>query len=60
MPGATPRVDFAGVDLLDGTPVLDLKPWAAPLDVPGYARHHPDDLGSLRYGWYDTHRVFDE
>ena len=29
-------VDFAGVDLLDGTPVLDVKPFEPHLDVPGY------------------------
>ncbi|HET6952646.1 MAG TPA: tRNA (N6-threonylcarbamoyladenosine(37)-N6)-methyltransferase TrmO [Acidimicrobiales bacterium] len=27
-------VTFAGVDLLDGTPVLDIKPWFADCDVP--------------------------
>ena len=27
-------VDFAGVDLLDGTPVLDIKPWFADADEP--------------------------
>ena len=27
-------VEFAGVDLLDGTPVLDIKPWFADSDVP--------------------------
>ena len=27
-------IDFAGVDLLDGTPVLDIKPWFADADVP--------------------------
>ena len=29
-------VDFTGVDLLDGTPVLDVKPFEPHLDVPGY------------------------
>ena len=28
------RVRFAGVDLLDGTPVLDLKPYAPGVDMP--------------------------
>jgi len=28
------EIDFTGVDLLDGTPVLDLKPWVAGIDVP--------------------------
>jgi tRNA-Thr(GGU) m(6)t(6)A37 methyltransferase TsaA len=27
-------VEFAGVDLLDGTPVLDIKPWFADSDNP--------------------------
>jgi tRNA-Thr(GGU) m(6)t(6)A37 methyltransferase TsaA len=27
-------VTFAGVDLLDGTPVLDIKPWFADCDLP--------------------------
>ncbi len=27
-------VEFAGVDLLDGTAVLDIKPWFADADVP--------------------------
>ena len=29
------QVDFTGVDLLDGTPVLDVKPFEPRLDVPG-------------------------
>ena len=29
-------VDFTGVDLVDGTPVLDIKPFEPHLDVPGY------------------------
>lgn len=39
---------FAGVDMLDGTPVLDIKPWAAPLDLP-----HGHALGDVRSGWFD-------
>jgi tRNA-Thr(GGU) m(6)t(6)A37 methyltransferase TsaA len=27
-------ITFAGVDLLDGTPVLDIKPWFADCDLP--------------------------
>ena len=44
-------VDFTGVDLLDGTPVLDLKPFEPHLDVPGYA---PGSgwLDHVRGGWY--------
>ena len=42
-------VDFAGVDMLDWTPVLDLKPWEQHPDGPGW----PDgDLDSIRGGWY--------
>ncbi len=42
--------EFAGVDMLDATPVLDIKPWAAPLDLPhGHALVDP-----VRSGWFDT------
>ncbi|HEX3791057.1 MAG TPA: tRNA (N6-threonylcarbamoyladenosine(37)-N6)-methyltransferase TrmO [Pseudonocardiaceae bacterium] len=41
--GATVR--FAGVDLLDGTPVLDLKPYVTRFDRPA---------GEPRCGWFDT------
>jgi tRNA (adenine37-N6)-methyltransferase len=41
---------FAGVDVLDGTPLLDVKPWAAPLDLPhGHRLTEP-----VRSGWFDT------
>jgi tRNA (adenine37-N6)-methyltransferase len=41
---------FAGVDMLDATPLLDIKPWAAPLDLPpGAALTNP-----VRSGWFDT------
>jgi tRNA (Thr-GGU) A37 N-methylase len=44
-----PRVDFAGVDMLDRTPVLDIKPWEQHHDIPGW----PDlNLESIRSGWY--------
>ncbi len=36
---------FAGVDMLDGTPLLDVKPYAAQLDTP------PGD--AVRSGWFD-------
>jgi tRNA-Thr(GGU) m(6)t(6)A37 methyltransferase TsaA len=43
------QVDFSGVDMLDRTPVLDIKPWEQHLDIPGW----PDeDVGSIRAGWY--------
>jgi tRNA-Thr(GGU) m(6)t(6)A37 methyltransferase TsaA len=38
-------VSFAGVDLLDGTPVLDLKPYVTRFDRPA---------GEPRCGWFDT------
>jgi tRNA (Thr-GGU) A37 N-methylase len=34
------QVDFTGADLLDGTPVLDLKPFEPHLDVPDYQPGH--------------------
>jgi tRNA-Thr(GGU) m(6)t(6)A37 methyltransferase TsaA len=39
---------FAGVDLCDGTPVLDVKPWEQHLDIPGY----PSAPDAIRGGWY--------
>ena len=36
---------FAGVDLLDGTPVLDVKPYVEAFDRP---------TGEVRSGWFDT------
>ena len=39
------RVRFAGVDLLDGTPVIDLKPYVSRFDRPE---------GEPRCGWFDT------
>ena len=47
-------VDFAGVDLLDGTPVLDVKPFEPHLDVPGYAAGR-GWLDHVRGGWYQRH-----
>jgi tRNA-Thr(GGU) m(6)t(6)A37 methyltransferase TsaA len=35
---------FAGVDLMDGTPVLDIKPYVAAFDRP---------QGEVRSGWFD-------
>jgi tRNA (adenine37-N6)-methyltransferase len=48
------QVDFTGVDLLDGTPVLDIKPFEPHLDVPGYT---PGSgwLDHVRGGWYQQH-----
>ena len=42
---AGPVVSFAGVDLLDGTPVIDLKPYVTRFDRPP---------GEPRCGWLDT------
>jgi tRNA-Thr(GGU) m(6)t(6)A37 methyltransferase TsaA len=41
--GATVR--FAGVDMIDGTALLDLKPFAEQLDIPN---------GAIRSGWFDS------
>jgi len=36
--------------MLDGTPLLDIKPWAAALDLPhGFALD-----GQVRSGWFDS------
>lgn len=37
-------VQFSGVDLLDGTPIIDLKPYVARFDRPA---------GEVRCGWFD-------
>ena len=41
---AGPSIRFAGVDVLDGTPVIDLKPYVTRFDLPS---------GEPRCGWYD-------
>lgn len=38
------EIRFAGVDLLDGTPIIDLKPYVTRFDRP---------TGEPRCGWYD-------
>jgi tRNA (Thr-GGU) A37 N-methylase len=40
-----PIVHFAGVDMIDGTPLLDLKPYVEQFDRPA---------GAVRCGWFDT------
>ncbi len=35
-------VTFAGVDMVDGTPVLDIKPWFADCDLPRDGTGRPD------------------
>jgi tRNA-Thr(GGU) m(6)t(6)A37 methyltransferase TsaA len=42
--------DFAGVDMIDHTPVLDVKPWVAPLDLPFGHRL----TTAVRSGWFGT------
>jgi hypothetical protein len=39
-----PTIRFAGVDLVDGTPVIDLKPYVTRFDRPA---------GEPRCGWFD-------
>lgn len=46
------EVTFSGVDLCDGTPVLDIKPWQQHLDIPAYA-DGPDAVAGIRGGWYE-------
>jgi tRNA-Thr(GGU) m(6)t(6)A37 methyltransferase TsaA len=43
-------VRFGGVDLLDGTPVIDLKPYVSRFDRPE---------GEPRCGWFDTVEIRD-
>lgn len=40
-----PVVHFRGVDMVDGTRVVDLKPWVSRFDLP------PDE--EVRSGWFD-------
>ncbi len=39
-----PAIRFAGVDMVDGTPVIDLKPYVTAFDRPP---------GEVRSGWFD-------
>jgi hypothetical protein len=47
------QVDFSGVDMLDRTPVLDVKPWEQHLDIPGWPARRVE---SIRGGWYQRTR----
>ncbi|TMC03469.1 MAG: tRNA (N6-threonylcarbamoyladenosine(37)-N6)-methyltransferase TrmO [Chloroflexi bacterium] len=47
------HVRFSGVDMLDRTPVIDVKPWEHHLDVPGWPAR---TLESIRGGWYQRTR----
>ena len=40
-------IEFSGVDMIDRTPVLDIKPWVPALDIP-----NPPAGGEFRTGWY--------
>lgn len=50
-------IRFAGVDLLDGTPVLDVKPWTQGFDVPGWPN---PNLDGIRGGWYERRGIGDD
>ncbi len=43
-------IHFSGVDVFDGTPVLDVKPWISDFDLPSGARAP----AGVRCGWFDT------
>ena len=45
-----PRVSFAGVDLVDGTPVVDIKPYVTRFDLPPVPP---------RCGWFDAVELAD-
>jgi tRNA (adenine37-N6)-methyltransferase len=45
-----PTIRFAGVDLVDGTPVIDLKPYVTRFDRPA---------GVPRCGWFDQVTITD-
>jgi tRNA-Thr(GGU) m(6)t(6)A37 methyltransferase TsaA len=45
-----PLIRFAGVDLVDGTPVIDLKPYVTRFDRPA---------GDPRCGWFDQVTISD-
>ena len=47
------RVEFSGVDMLDRTPVLDVKPWEQHLDIPGWPSR---SVETIRGGWYQRAR----
>jgi tRNA (adenine37-N6)-methyltransferase len=47
---AGPVIRFSGVDLIDGTPVLDIKPYVTRFDRPP---------GEPRCGWFDEVQISD-
>ncbi len=40
-------LDISGVDMLDGTPLLDIKPYVPEFDAPG----------EVRLGWYEKRKI---
>jgi tRNA (adenine37-N6)-methyltransferase len=46
-------IEFGGVDLCHGTPVLDFKPWQQHLDIPQYGQGW-DAVRGIRGGWYES------
>ena len=44
------EISFTGVDLTDGTPVLDIKPWVPNFDLPHDGL--VDRAGDVAIGWY--------
>lgn len=47
-------VKLSGVDLVDGTPVLDIKPYVPEYDSPCPLASGPDNRGCSRTGWTNT------
>jgi len=45
-------IEFSGVDFLNGTPVLDIKPWEQQLDLPDFSSRGVTGLNDIRAGWY--------
>ena len=48
-------ISFLGVDVVDGTPVIDLKPWVPSFDLP----HDASAFAEVRTGWYLQSRLED-
>ena len=48
-------VYFSGVDVVDGTPVVDLKPWVPEFDLPD--PRSAASFSDVRVGWYADSRL---
>ena len=48
------EIRFAGVDMVDRTPVIDIKPYVARFDQP-----HADGQPPVRCGWFDEVEIAD-